>query len=339
MSPSGALSRARVVSSQSDEEIVRRASLRVALQFALAVVIVAVVGLIGAILFVLHQVPQQLLFPLRDLSMTLGARDFLLAGIAGGAIAVVVAAAMALVLTRRAVRPLAEALRLQRDFVTDASHELRTPLAVLDMRIELLERETDMPEPVAEELHALRHDAERLNNVITDLLEAAALQTASQPGDAIDAGLAVGDAVDEITVLAAERSIEIEYDYAGPFPVGIPAERLRRCVVILLDNAVRHSEPGSRVLVEIAAVRRRVRIRVVDHGTGISGIDPSRIFDRFAHSRPARESDEVGRGIGLALVKDTANRYGGAVKLVSTSPEGSEFTLSFPLARTGRPVG
>ncbi|GAB3395797.1 hypothetical protein GCM10027568_28500 [Humibacter soli] len=328
------MSRARVVSSQTDEEIVRRASVRVALQFALAVVIVAAVGLVGAILFVLRQVPQQLqVFPFRDLSMTLGARDFLLAGIAGGAIAVVVAAAMALVLTRRAVRPLAEALRLQRDFVTDASHELRTPLAVLDMRIELLERETNTPEPVAEELQALKHDAERLNNVISDLLEAAALQNAAQPENAIDAGLAVADAVDEVNMLAAERSIEIEYDYAGPFSVGIPAERLRRCVVILLDNAVRHSGPGSRVLVEIAVVRRRVRIRVVDHGTGIVGIDPLRIFDRFAHSRPARESDDVGRGIGLALVKDTANRYGGTVRLVSTSSEGSAFSLSFPLAR------
>jgi signal transduction histidine kinase len=326
------MSREHAVTPRSDEAAVRRASRRVAVQFGLAVVIVAVLGLAGAFVFVLRRVPDQLrVFPFRDLSMTLGARDFLLAGIAGATIAVVVAAAMALILTRRAVRPLAEALRLQRDFVADASHELRTPLAVLDMRVQLLERENGIPEDAREELAELRRDADRLNAVIADLLEAADLSavaaSADQQTDAVQAARA---AAEEMRAIAADRSVTIRVAGSGSLWVQVPAERLRRCLVILLDNAIRHSPAGSQIDVTVGFRRRQVRITVIDHGSGIAGIDPSRIFDRFAHSRPRENADAAGHGIGLALVKDAAVRYGGSVRLVRTSAAGTELELRFP---------
>lgn len=74
---------------------------------------------------------------------------------------------------RRAVAPLAEALRLQRNFVSDASHELRTPLTALDSRIQILQRRLQRGEPIADTIERLGHDARMMDDVLTDLLLAA----------------------------------------------------------------------------------------------------------------------------------------------------------------------
>ncbi|BDZ51134.1 hypothetical protein GCM10025867_33750 [Frondihabitans sucicola] len=93
---------------------------------------------------------------------------------------------------------------------------------------------------------------------------------------------------------------------------------------------------GSSVVVRLAAEGSKVVLTVTDAGTGIVGVEPQRVFDRFTHADappdPSGQS-RPGFGLGLALVRDIATRQGGTVRVVSTSPAGTTFRLELPAAR------
>ncbi|OJU42286.1 MAG: hypothetical protein BGN97_01630 [Microbacterium sp. 69-10] len=103
-----------------------------------------------------------------------------------------------------------------------------------------------------------------------------------------------------------------------------------RAVIALLDNAVRYSPDGASVQLTATPTGRRAEIRVADHGPGLGDMDPERVFERFARSTASTE--RRGFGLGLALVRDIANRFGGSVEVERTSPTGTTFLLTLPRA-------
>lgn len=231
---------------------------------------------------------------------------------------------------RRAVAPLAEALRMQRNFVADASHELRTPLTVLNSRVQVLQRRLDRGQPIDDVVAALRHDAVSMAEVLNDLLLSA--EGAEQPtGTATVVGDAVQAAAATLEVLADEADVRILVRAGVSAVVAVPRVTLIRCVVALLDNAIHHSPPGSSVVVTAGVDGDQATIRVSDAGPGIQSISVERVFERFSHS------GENGRhrsfGLGLALVRDVAVRYRGSVSVEQTSEAGTTILLRFPLAR------
>jgi signal transduction histidine kinase len=119
----------------------------------------------------------------------------------------------------------------------------------------------------------------------------------------------------------------------------MPAASLQRSVVALLDNAVKHSPAGAKVVVTARKEGAQAVIDVIDEGPGIQGIAPSRIFDRFARSADAVDgggSSRTGFGIGLSLVQDTVARYGGTAQVSATSSAGTTITLRVPLFASRR---
>ncbi|NQX28118.1 HAMP domain-containing histidine kinase [Microbacteriaceae bacterium VKM Ac-2854] len=328
----------------ADDLALRRASRRVGWHFVVAASGVAVLALVGAFAYVLHHVPAEKLFqlPLTDNHrMDVGARDFLLALIAGGALAIVFSGLAAWILTRRAVQPLGEALRRQREFVADASHELRTPLTILDARLQILQRSLLVDDPHRSAVAELRRDTRTLIDIVNDLLAAADLSDSDETAPLTDVTAVVNDAIAATEPLARRRDILIDAAARAPVIAAIPPTRLRRCVTALLDNALRHSPEGSRITVTQHATSAAVTITVTDRGHGIRGIDPERIFDRFAHSEAAVKAAVIadgtstaGHGIGLALVRDTLLRYGGDVSVAATGPDGTSTALTLPIAQS-----
>ena len=232
---------------------------------------------------------------------------------------------------RRAVAPLAEALRVQRNFVADASHELRTPLTVLSSRVQVLERRLGRGEPVDDVVTALRRDATSMAEVLNDLLLSA--EGTASPADA---AAAVEDAVRAaaatLEVLADEADVRIRVRTAASAAVAVPRVTLIRCVVALLDNAIHHSPPGSSVVVTEGLDGDRATIRVSDAGPGILDISTDQIFERFSRSRETGQHRSF--GLGLALVRDVAVRYRGSVSVEETSEAGTTMLLTFPIARS-----
>lgn len=226
----------------------------------------------------------------------------------------------------RAARPLGDALRRQRAFVADASHELRTPLTALTSRIQVLQRRVERGEDAADTIRDLRRDAERMRDVLSDMLIAA--EGESFVGESAELGAAVQEAIGAMQPLAAERGVRIHGSDIADATVQIPSVTLVRALVALLDNAISHSMTGGAVTLSARHTGTHVEIRVADQGPGISGIDPADVFERFA--RTSAHASGRGFGLGLSLVRDVARRAGGSVVVESTSPEGSVFLFTLP---------
>jgi len=323
----------------SDARAIRRASRAVGLQITITSSVLVLAVLIAAFAFVLsHIKPGRLFTPVgsHETTIDVGGLEVLVGGIAIGTIAIILAGTMSWFATRRAVRPLGDALRMQRAFVADASHELRTPLTVLDARLQLLQRGLEADNPSTPTVIELRHDAATLIGIVNDLLALAEVDRSPTTGESIALTPVVQRAVASMSMLAAQRSVSIRLDAAEHSVTAVPATSIHRCLLSLLDNAIDFSPAGSTIDVTVEELKTTVLIRVRDHGPGITGIDPSRIFDRFARAGDAVGGSgtiHTGFGIGLSLVRDTMERFGGTASVVTTSPSGTAIELRIPRAR------
>ncbi|MDR1807620.1 MAG: HAMP domain-containing histidine kinase [Propionibacteriaceae bacterium] len=229
---------------------------------------------------------------------------------------------------RRAVRPLADALTLQRHFVADASHELRTPLTVLSTRIQLLQRKLARGEPVEPTVTKLKDDATSMNEVLNDLL--LTVEGATPDATPTPVRAAVNEAVESLRPIADQAHVHLAATATADPAVLVAPKSLSRAVVALVDNAIQHSPTGAAVEVTTSVEGATAVIRVRDHGPGIPDADPTRMFERFAHGA------ETGRkrsfGLGLALVSEIAQRNHGDIAIEATGPEGTTFALRLPLA-------
>lgn len=320
-------------------------------QIVLVSAVVVVAALALTIAWVLHQtVPSERLEQVaaaRRGEVFISATDVVAGLVVLGLAGVVFAGVVSVVIARRAVRPLGDALRLQRRFVADASHELRTPLAVLDARLQALERKisggaVSADAQVASDVAHLRDDSRALIDIVGDLLEAAG--GVEDPGGApgaVDVDAVVAEVLSSMAVLADERAVRLELVAGGEEArVAVPRTSLRRSVLALVDNAVGHAPAGSAVVTTVRVDGRgtaaTVVIAVADQGLGITGIDPARVFDRFARAdqptAPAPASARPSFGIGLALVREIARRHGGDVRVASTSSAGTTIEVVLPVA-------
>ncbi|MCW2572504.1 MAG: histidine kinase [Frankiales bacterium] len=253
---------------------------------------------------------------------------------AAGGLALLVAAAFGAFLGRRAVRPLAEALELQRTFVADASHELRTPLTLLSTRAQLLDQAVQrglVDDDVRMDSAGIVSDVHRLGEVLEDLLLAADAAR-QEPLDVIDVASVVFAAVDSARAHAEQAGVALEAhvpDESAATRVRGAAAALRRAVLSLVDNAIDHTPDAGTVTVRVERRGGDVVVQVTDSGPGIDHAAAKNILQRF-HSGGQR-SGRAHYGLGLALSNDVANRHGGRLRLVD-SDVGATFELTVPAA-------
>jgi signal transduction histidine kinase len=263
------------------------------------------------------------------LLLSLGAAE--LAGILAS-IAVVV------LLTRRSIRPLTDALDLQRRFVADASHELRAPLTVLHTRIQLLARRFDDGDAheAKEQIDALAADTRALGEVIEDLLASASMASNGVTRDRVDMSAVVAAVRDSMAEHAdsADVALVVERDdgtVAADLAVLGSAAALRRAVTSLVDNALAHEHAGGEIAIFVGRRGPDVVIEVRDDGVGVAPDAMGTLFTRFAHGQS--HTSTAGReryGIGLALVREIALAHRGDVGVAQTPGGGATFTLTLP---------
>ncbi|WP_127822721.1 sensor histidine kinase [Acidipropionibacterium jensenii] len=323
-----------------DEQRVRRASVRMTRQISLATVGVSLLFVAAVIAMVsLQSRPAELNEPARPGEVRIHLAASKVVGISVGVavLAVCYALVISWVVSRRAIRPLAQALELQRRFVADASHELRTPLAVLDARVQMLQRQLAEGETAVETATSLREDTGRLIGIVNDLLAILGDdpgEDARGPGPISDASAIVTSNVESLRVLAEQKGVSLVTAVEPGLQVRMPPSGLGRCVTALVDNAINHCPNGSRVRVGLERSGARALMTVADDGPGIRGIAPQRVFDRFAHTEPADHPGvRNGFGIGLALVQELVTRSSGEVRVASTGPDGTVMELTVPLAQ------
>jgi len=247
----------------------------------------------------------------------------------GGAAALALALFGGALYADRALVPIRESLRRQREFAADASHELRTPLAVIRGSVDHLERHPEAPVgSVGSALEDIRGEADHLTELVDELLllaraDSGAVELERLPLDLAD--VATG-ALGGLTRLADEHGVRLELD-ARPVPVTGDPTRLRQLVTILTDNAIRHSPDGGRVAVSVSADRGRAVMTVDDDGPGIAPEDRVHIFERFWR---APDAPAGGSGLGLSIAKWIVERHGGEISAQDAPGGGSRFEVSLP---------
>jgi signal transduction histidine kinase len=249
--------------------------------------------------------------------------------LAAAALGVVGAALVGGLLGRRAVRPLAEALALQRRFVADASHELRTPLTVLTTRAQVLRRHVG-PGDVRDEADQLVQDARAMGEVVNDLLLSAELRHVPQRGEPVDLLTLAAEVVTSLQPLAQERGVGLVSTGSGEARVRGARSALRRALSSLADNAIAHTPRGGHVSVDVVSNDREVTVTVVDDGEGLDPAAARAMVRRFARGTSRDEGRRF--GLGLALVEEVARAHGGRLEIDGSPGAGAAFSLVLPSA-------
>ena len=252
--------------------------------------------------------------------------------LAVGAVGLVLSAFVGTLMARRAVRPLSDALAMQRSFVADASHELRTPLTLLSTRAQLLRRSlvADGADPnVVTDADGVLADAARMTELVEELLVAADPWTDSESAP-VELTSLCGELVASARDYAKSNQVTLVLDLPDADAVTTTgnAVGLRRAVLAILDNAIAHTPPSGTVTVSVRRQGRDAVIDVTDTGPGIAAAEVDRVFDRFhsSHHKASRRS----YGLGLALAREVVARQGGRITVLSTSDSGTTFRVSLP---------
>ncbi len=227
---------------------------------------------------------------------------------------------------------LSQAETLRKNLLADVAHELRHPIHILQGNLQAI---LDDVYPLSkEEIARLSDQSQHLTRLVQDLHDLAQAEAHQLPLQQQEMEVAdvVKEAVGTYQPLAHGRDIDLHVELLGAIPAiqGDPA-RLRQVMLNLLDNALRHTPDGGRVLVTVQQEGGSLAVRVQDNGRGLSPEQLPYVFDRFYKADRGR--DQSGAGLGLAIVKAIVEAHGGRVTAVSGGMgQGSTFSFSLPIS-------
>jgi heavy metal sensor kinase len=234
------------------------------------------------------------------------------------------------------IERLDKAFARQRRFVADASHELRTPVAAIrSMTDVLLKQSTPIEsEDYASVLRDVNAEAERLGNLISDLLVLARTDENQVllERELVRLDLLVADVAATTEPLATERGITIEVLAQQPAIVLGDEVRLIQVIMNLIDNAIAYTNSGGKVTLEVGVKYNNAYLIVRDSGIGIAKEHLDHIFERFYRIDPARSREAGNTGLGLAITEWIVQAHGGKISVESEVGKGTTFTVLLPIA-------
>jgi len=238
---------------------------------------------------------------------------------------------------------------LKDNFVSRVSHELRAPIASVRLMAEGLERgRVHEPEKQREYFRFILQECRRLSALIQNVLDFSRIdqgrkQYEFEPSDVLRL---TDETLKGMEPAAAERNIRLRYTPPpSPVTATIDARAIQQALVNLIDNAIKHSPPGSEIIVRVNLLEeptdRRspgfsrphalLQLSVEDPGEGIPAAEHERIFERFYRVGSELRRQTPGAGIGLSIVKHIVDAHGGGVRVESEPGKGSRFTIEIPL--------
>ncbi len=224
--------------------------------------------------------------------------------------------------------------RIRKDFVANVSHELRTPVSVIKGYAEtmLSEGSSLTPEKTAQFAGIIHNHAERLANLISDLLTLSRIESGAMSMEPMPTNIesAVNRAVRLLDQKWSVKGIAVTVgDALGEMPMLLAdQQRLEQVLVNLLDNAIKFTAAGGSIRISAADIGTQVRVEVADTGCGIPTKDLHRIFERFYRVDTARSRELGGTGLGLSIVKHIVQAHGGTVSVESIPGKGSTFSFT-----------
>ena len=222
---------------------------------------------------------------------------------------------------------------VRRRFVSDASHELKTPLASIRLLTDsILQNDHMDQETVREFVGDIGEEAERLTRITEHLLTLTRLDSLPAARRVpVDVSQVAGRAAGRLNRVADAAGVTITCSLKPGCLILCTSDELYQICFNLLENAIKYNYAGGRVYLSVYPERDQVLLEVADTGIGIPEEDLPKVFNRFYRVDKARSRAAGGTGLGLSIVRDTVRRHGGWVTARPRNPEGSVFTVGFPL--------
>lgn len=226
---------------------------------------------------------------------------------------------------------------MQTDFVANVSHELKTPLTNIKGYTEtLMDGALEDPELAQKFLSIIDSESDRMNRLVKDLLQLSKMDNNQDNLNIKDTNIVtlVDSVVTKIAISAEQKHQQLNrlYNPDADIKVGLDRDRFEQVIVNILSNAIKYTDDGGRVDVDIVPSNTNVRIIVQDNGMGISAEALPRIFERFYRVDKARSRAMGGTGLGLAITKHIVEEHGGSIEAESQEGRGTKISIVMPLA-------
>ena len=223
---------------------------------------------------------------------------------------------------------------LQKELISNISHDLRTPLTMITGYAEVMQ---DLPgEMTAENLQIIIDETNRLNSLVTDLLDISRLQ--SNTADIKKAPFSLTKCIESIfaryTKLIENDGLIISFEHDEEVFIMGDELRITQVLYNLINNAINYIGDDKTVIVRQTVKDERVRIEVIDHGEGISEENLKYIWDRYYRVSKEHRRAKIGTGLGLSIVKNILIAHDAEYGVESTLGEGSDFWFSMPIIPT-----
>jgi len=223
---------------------------------------------------------------------------------------------------------------VQQRLLRDISHELRSPLARLGVALELA-RQEDKPEVRQKALQRIELEAERLNEMIGQLLSLTRLETGIKElqKEQFDLTDLLGKLVADADYEARNRGCRVKFKTTGPLLFNGSSELLARALENVVRNAVKYTAENSTVTVELLQTENEIKIQILDQGPGVPEELLDKLFEPFYRVADARDRQSGGTGIGLAIADRSVKLHAGRIKAKNRSEGGLLVEISLPLRR------
>ena len=211
------------------------------------------------------------------------------------------------------VKPVEETMEKQKQFISDASHELKTPLAVIEANVDVLENKVGKNKW----MEYIQSEITSMNKLINDLLFLAKTENIKTIKNKEQINIS-----DEIKMVSSmfesvayEKSVNIKYDIQEDIKVNVDKEDIKQITSILLDNAIKHTDSGNNVYVELKKEKGLNIIKIKNEGKPIPEEEQNKIFERFYRVDKSRNRSEKRYGLGLAIAKTIVEKYNGKIRV------------------------
>ena len=251
-------------------------------------------------------------------------------------LALILVAAGGFVLVRKSTEPIERSFEFMRRFMADAAHELRTPITILRTRAEIaLQQPRDSANYVSA-LRGVEAEARRLGSIVDSLLVLARADAGERQieKERIFLDDIAIDAAGAARIVARQKNVDITVDDFEEAPIEGDSSLIRQLVMIVLDNAVKFTDPGGEVHVSVSMQEGAPTFSVDDTGIGIRQEELSRVFQRFFRGETARSRTE-GAGLGLSIASWIAREHGAHISLKSEAGKGTKVVVTFPRTMSG----
>lgn len=229
-----------------------------------------------------------------------------------GIISIIVIYILAKKVSKTIVRPVEETLEKQKQFISDASHELKTPLAVIEANSEVLEDKVGKNKWIT----YIQNEIQSMNKLVNELLLLAKMEdTTFNNYKKFDLSKEIKMIISVFESMAYEKQINLITNIQDNIEFTGDKEDVKHILSTLIDNAIKHTQKDKEIIIELSKEKNEIKLQVKNEGEPIPEEEQSKIFERFYRVDKARTRDEKRYGLGLAIAKQTVEKYKGTIEV------------------------